>query len=188
MHLKRLMPLKPLSPVKSLKPLRSSPPRTCGRAAVVLGGLLALTCTPVAASAAPGPAPGAGSGLGNLVTKPRDCARDQRLWTCLAECESGGRWNANTGNSFYGGLQFTQSTWEAYGGLKYAPRADLASRTEQITVAEKVLDDQGWGAWPACSKRYRLAGRVVQSAARKPQKKERRPSRSEAGTTAIIPR
>ncbi|MFI0240697.1 transglycosylase family protein [Streptomyces sp. NPDC016845] len=184
MHLKRLMPLKPVSPVKSSKPLRSSQPRTFGRAAVVLGGLLALTCTPVAASAAPAPAPGAGA----TVTKPRDCARDQRLWTCLAECESGGRWNANTGNSFYGGLQFTQTTWEAYGGLKYAPRADLASRAEQIAVAEKVLDAQGWGAWPACSKRYRLAGRVVQSEVRKPHKKERRPARSEAGTTSIIPR
>ncbi|MEU6393759.1 transglycosylase family protein [Streptomyces sp. NPDC046939] len=184
MYLKRLKPLQPLNPVKASKPLTSPQPGTYGRAAVVLGGLLALICTPVAASAAPGPAPG----VGNIVTRPRDCARDQRLWSCLAECESGGRWDANTGNSFYGGLQFTQSTWEAYGGLKYAPRADLASRAEQIAVAEKVLDDQGWGAWPACSKQYRLAGRVVQSEERKPHKKKRRPPRAEAGTTSIIPR
>jgi len=67
-------------------------------------------------------------------------------------CESGGNWSINTGNGYYGGLQFNSSTWAAYGGLSYAPRADLASRAEQIAVAEKVLANQGAGAWPTCGK------------------------------------
>ncbi|MFG2313028.1 transglycosylase family protein [Streptomyces sp. NPDC048566] len=81
-------------------------------------------------------------------------------WGCIADCESSGRWNINTGNGFYGGLQFWQPTWKDFGGLAYAPRADLATRAEQITVAEKVLAVQGWGAWPACSKKYGLRGRA----------------------------
>ncbi|MDN3293466.1 transglycosylase family protein [Streptomyces ficellus] len=88
------------------------------------------------------------------------CASDQWPWGCVAECESGGRWDLNTGNGFYGGLQFRQSTWEAYGGLKYARRADLATRKEQITVAQEVLRWQGWQAWPTCSKKYGLSGRA----------------------------
>ncbi|MDQ1039624.1 hypothetical protein QFZ75_006040 [Streptomyces sp. V3I8] len=88
------------------------------------------------------------------------CAKDRWPWGCLAQCESGGRWNANTGNGYYGGLQFWQPTWRAFGGLAYAPRADLATREEQIKVAEKVLRVQGWKAWPTCSKRYRLTGRT----------------------------
>ncbi|MYY81311.1 LysM peptidoglycan-binding domain-containing protein [Streptomyces sp. SID335] len=86
------------------------------------------------------------------TAKPYDCSLDKGPWHCLAECESNGRWQTNTGNGFYGGLQFWQPTWEEYGGLKYAPRADLATREEQIKVAEKVLHTQGWKAWPACSK------------------------------------
>ncbi|MBT2443998.1 LysM peptidoglycan-binding domain-containing protein [Streptomyces sp. ISL-36] len=88
------------------------------------------------------------------------CAKDQWPWGCVAECESGGRWNANTGNGFYGGLQFWQATWVEHGGLRYASRADLATRAQQITIAEEVLRTQGWAAWPACSKRYGLSGRV----------------------------
>ncbi|MGW3518765.1 LysM peptidoglycan-binding domain-containing protein [Streptomyces hydrogenans] len=88
------------------------------------------------------------------------CAEDQWPWGCVAECESSGRWDVNTGNGYYGGLQFWQPTWIDYGGLKYARRADLATRQQQITVAEDVLRVQGWGAWPVCSKRYGLSGRV----------------------------
>lgn len=88
------------------------------------------------------------------------CAKDQWPWGCVAECESSGRWHANTGNGFYGGLQFWQPTWVEHGGLAYAPRADLATRAQQIKVAEEVLRTQGWGAWPVCSKRYGLSGRV----------------------------
>ncbi|MET9802505.1 transglycosylase family protein [Streptomyces sp. NPDC006368] len=73
------------------------------------------------------------------------------VWEKVAACESTNNWRINTGNGFFGGLQFTQSTWEAYGGTRYAPRADLATRDEQIAVAEKVLKGQGPRAWPSCS-------------------------------------
>lgn len=85
-------------------------------------------------------------------------AAPDSTWDQLAGCESSGNWAINTGNGFYGGLQFTQSTWEAYGGLKYAPRADLATRGEQIAVAELTLQGQGWGAWPACTKKLGITG------------------------------
>ena len=73
-------------------------------------------------------------------------------WDAVARCESSGNWAINTGNGYYGGLQFSQSTWEAFGGAAYAPRADLASKAEQIAVAERTLDRQGPGAWPTCGK------------------------------------
>ncbi|NHN56129.1 LysM peptidoglycan-binding domain-containing protein [Calidifontibacter sp. DB0510] len=76
---------------------------------------------------------------------------DTSVWYRVAACESGGNWSINTGNGFYGGLQFTQQTWAGYGGLAYAPRADLASVSAQITVAQRVLAGQGPGAWPVCS-------------------------------------
>ncbi|GHH18245.1 transglycosylase family protein [Streptomyces lanatus] len=88
------------------------------------------------------------------------CAKDHWPWGCVAKCESGGNWRINTGNGHFGGLQFSQPTWEGFGGLKYAPRADLASREEQITIARKVVAVQGWGAWPHCSRRYGLKGRM----------------------------
>ncbi|RVU18595.1 LysM peptidoglycan-binding domain-containing protein [Streptomyces antnestii] len=71
-------------------------------------------------------------------------------WDAVAQCESGGNWSINTGNGYYGGLQFSSSTWAAYGGTAYASRADLASKSQQIAVAEKVLASQGKGAWPSC--------------------------------------
>jgi nucleoid-associated protein YgaU len=72
-------------------------------------------------------------------------------WDRVAQCESGGNWHINTGNGYYGGLQFSESTWLSYGGGNYAQRADLASRLEQIDVANRVQHSQGWGAWPVCS-------------------------------------
>ncbi|MER7751572.1 transglycosylase family protein [Kitasatospora sp. NPDC097643] len=72
-------------------------------------------------------------------------------WDKVAQCESSGNWAINTGNGFYGGLQFTSSTWAAFGGTAYAARADLATKDQQIAVAEKVLASQGPGAWPVCS-------------------------------------
>src|SRR4051812_27336345 len=74
-------------------------------------------------------------------------------WSGVATCESGGNWQINTGNGYSGGLQFSASTWSAYGGTGYAPRADLASAAQQIAVAEKVLAGQGVGAWPTCGRR-----------------------------------
>jgi len=78
------------------------------------------------------------------------------VWDRLASCESGGNWSINTGNGYYGGLQFSQSTWEGVGGTRYAPRADLASREQQIAAAEVLLKSSGWGAWPACSSQLGL--------------------------------
>jgi resuscitation-promoting factor RpfB len=71
-------------------------------------------------------------------------------WDAVAQCESGGNWHINTGNGFYGGLQFDYSTWLSNGGGKYAPRADLATRDEQIAIATKVYDARGSSPWPVC--------------------------------------
>jgi uncharacterized protein YabE (DUF348 family) len=72
-------------------------------------------------------------------------------WDALARCEAGGNWAVNSGNGFYGGVQFDQNTWDRSGGLRYAPRADLATREEQIAIASVTQQRQGWGAWPVCS-------------------------------------
>jgi resuscitation-promoting factor RpfA len=77
-------------------------------------------------------------------------------WDRLAGCESGGNWDINTGNGYYGGLQFADGTWDGNGGEKYASRADLATRAEQIVIASKLLNSSGWGPWPACSSRLGL--------------------------------
>lgn len=79
------------------------------------------------------------------------------VWNELAACESSGNWHINTGNGFYGGLQFAQSTWVAFGGRQYAARADLASKSEQIAVARKTAAAQGAGAWPACSEKLGIS-------------------------------
>jgi len=79
-------------------------------------------------------------------------------WDRLAQCESTGNWHINTGNGYYGGIQFSSRTWTGFGGGQYAPRADLASREQQIVVAERVLAVQGWRAWPACSRKLGLSG------------------------------
>jgi murein DD-endopeptidase MepM/ murein hydrolase activator NlpD len=84
-------------------------------------------------------------------------AAPEDAWQKVAACESGGDWDVNTGNGYFGGLQFSQSTWEAYGGTAYAPRADLATKGQQIAVAKKVLARQGAGAWPACGPRAGLS-------------------------------
>ncbi|MGQ0576582.1 MAG: transglycosylase family protein [Pseudonocardia sp.] len=76
-------------------------------------------------------------------------------WDRLAKCESGGNWKINTGNGYYGGLQFSPRTWRGHGG-KGMPHK--ASKAEQIRIAQKVLKTQGWGAWPACSRKLGLRG------------------------------
>ncbi|SPF00504.1 transglycosylase family protein [Streptomyces sp. MA5143a] len=98
---------------------------------------------------------GAGIALPLIGTGVAEAA-DVDTWEKVAACESTGDWDINTGNGYYGGLQFSQSTWEAYGGRAYAARADLATREQQIAIAEKVLDGQGPGAWPHCSVRAGL--------------------------------
>jgi len=77
-------------------------------------------------------------------------AAPSSVWDKIAQCESGGNWSINTGNGYYGGLQFSASTWSAYGG---SGSASNASREQQIAVAERVLAAQGWGAWPVCSRK-----------------------------------
>ncbi|MEU9358762.1 transglycosylase family protein [Streptomyces sp. NPDC048301] len=98
---------------------------------------------------------GAGIAL-PLLTAASAGAASADVWEKVAACESTGDWHINTGNGYYGGLQFTRSTWAAYGGTAYAARADLATKDQQIAVAEKVLEGQGPGAWPTCSVRAGL--------------------------------
>ena len=88
-------------------------------------------------------------GIGVLAGPASAATHD---WTGVAQCESSGNWSINTGNGYYGGVQFSQSTWAAYGGLAYAPRADLAGMDQQIVVAERTLVGQGVGAWPTCGR------------------------------------
>ncbi|MEV3987756.1 transglycosylase family protein [Streptomyces sp. NPDC049837] len=95
-------------------------------------------------------ASGAGMAL-PLIGAGQAHAASVDVWEKVAACESTNNWKINSGNGFYGGLQFTQSTWEAYGGTRYAPRADLATKDQQIAIAEKVLKGQGPRAWPTCS-------------------------------------
>ncbi|MBQ0863000.1 transglycosylase family protein [Streptomyces smyrnaeus] len=85
-----------------------------------------------------------------LVSATGAQAASVDTWEKVAQCESSGNWHANTGNGYYGGLQFNNSSWAAAGGTKYAPRADQATKDQQIAVAEKLLKMQGPGAW-ACA-------------------------------------
>ena len=117
------------------------------RFAVAAGGL--LVASGLVAAIAPVAAPPAPT---------VELAASQMTWDEVAECESGGDWHINTGNGYYGGLQFAQGTWDEYGGQEFWPRADLATREQQIAVAERVLDGQGAGAWPTCGKRAGLTG------------------------------
>jgi len=97
---------------------------------------------PPPAQAAASPAPAAAS--------PAPASAGGVNWSAIAACESGGNWSTSTGNGFYGGLQFTEQTWLAYGGGQYASSANLASASQQIAVAQRVLAGQGIGAWPVC--------------------------------------
>lgn len=78
------------------------------------------------------------------------------VWDRVAACESGGNWSINTGNGFYGGLQFTRQTWLGFGGGAYASSAQYASKAQQIAIAQRVLKVQGPGAWPVCSRKAGL--------------------------------
>ncbi|WP_151479464.1 LysM peptidoglycan-binding domain-containing protein [Streptomyces albicerus] len=96
--------------------------------------------------------------LGLLAANGNAAAADGGVWDRIAQCESGGKWHINTGNGYYGGLQFSAGTWRAYGGSAYASTADKASKAQQIAVATKVQRGQGWGAWPICSARAGASG------------------------------
>ena len=92
---------------------------------------------------------GAGIALPLMVAGTANAASTS-TWDAVAQCESSGNWSIADGNGFYGGLQFTQSTWDAYGGDAYASSANLATPDQQIAIAENVLASQGPGAWPVC--------------------------------------
>jgi len=104
---------------------------------------------------------GVGAGLalsfeiGLVGAAPAEAATTT-VWDRVAQCESGGNWKINTGNGFYGGVQFSASTWKAHGGKTYASQAHLATKAEQIAIARRVLAGQGPGAWPTCSRRAGL--------------------------------
>jgi LysM repeat protein len=106
--------------------------------------------------------------LGLLAATGNAAAADSGVWDRIAQCESGGNWHINTGNGYYGGLQFAASTWRAYGGTAYAATADQASKTQQIAVATKVQSAQGWGAWPTCSARAGASGSAPAASAADP--------------------
>jgi LysM repeat protein len=89
------------------------------------------------------------------MTSPAQAAT-ANTWERLAGCESGGNWHINTGNGYYGGVQFADGTWDGNGGEQYASRADLATKSEQMLIAEKVLEARGWSPWPGCSSRLGL--------------------------------
>ncbi|MFG1673433.1 transglycosylase family protein [Micromonospora sp. NPDC049282] len=106
---------------------------------------------------------GAATGAVALLGPAAPAAAASLNWDAVARCESGGNWHINTGNGYYGGLQFSRGTWNGHGGQRYAARADRASRSEQIAVAERVLDGQGIGAWPVCGRKAGWSGRKAGS-------------------------
>ncbi|GGT35013.1 LysM peptidoglycan-binding domain-containing protein [Streptomyces purpureus] len=122
-----------------------------------------------------------------LMTAGSASAATAAEWDRVAQCESGGNWSINTGNGYYGGLQFSASTWAAYGGTAYAATADKASKSQQIEIAEKVLAGQGKGAWPHCGvglSNAAYTGGEAAPAAPKPERKAEQPTtRSEQRTT-----
>lgn len=91
------------------------------------------------------------------MSMPAANAVDSATWDALAQCESGGNWSINTGNGFYGGLQFTQQSWTGV-GMSGSPAT--ATREQQIEAGERLLAIQGWGAWPACSAKLGLYGKT----------------------------
>jgi LysM repeat protein len=113
---------------------------------------LAATATARPAPAAPAGATAAPAAPAQ-ASSPAPTSSGGTNWSAIAACESGGNWAANTGNGFYGGLQFTEQTWLANGGGRYASSANLATPAQQIAVAQNVLASQGIGAWPVCGAR-----------------------------------
>lgn len=100
---------------------------------------------------------GATAAVGTMASaQSASAATSGSVWDRVAACESGGNWSINTGNGFYGGLQFTSQTWQGFGGGKYASSAHQATKGQQIEIAQKVLQVQGPGAWPVCSKKAGL--------------------------------
>lgn len=121
-------------------------------------------------------------------------AQASTVWDRVAACESGGNWAINTGNGYYGGLQFSDRTWDAFGGERYAPTANRATKAQQITIAQKVLSAQGPGAWPTCGARAGLtranggavdAGSTATTASRSTTRKAPATSASHSGRLVV---
>ena len=112
-------------------------------------------------------------------------AQASTVWDAVAQCESSGNWSINTGNGYYGGLQFSASTWKAFGGHQYASNAHLATKAQQIAIAQKTLAVQGPGAWPTCSKKAGLtkANGGANAAAPAPAKAETKKAAPEKAET-----
>lgn len=115
-----------------------------------------LTVYAIGDAGAPTPMPVEAAPTGATESDAFPSSPAYSVWDGLARCESTSSWTTNTGNGYYGGLQEDLVFWRRHGGLAYASRPDLASRAEQIAVAEVGLAAQGWGAWPVCSRRLGL--------------------------------
>ncbi|KAA5829472.1 transglycosylase family protein [Saccharopolyspora hirsuta] len=109
-------------------------------------------------------------------------------WDTLAQCESSGNWSINTGNGYYGGLQFSQSTWAAFGGTQYASSAHQATREQQIAVAEKVLAAQGPNAWPGCTSKTNWASGTTKTSTKVTQKKVTSKTETKTQTKKTTPK
>lgn len=120
-----------------------------GAVAALAAGACSATGPPVPPPlpppAAPAPSPAAPGPPPVVLAAPAE------LWDSIAWCETGDDWHADTGNGRQGGLQLSPSTWMAHGGGQFAPRADEASREQQIVVADRVRAEQGWQAWSSCA-------------------------------------
>ncbi|WP_405854096.1 LysM peptidoglycan-binding domain-containing protein [Streptomyces sp. NBC_00090] len=114
-----------------------------------------------------------------LMTAGTASAATASEWDRVAQCESGGNWSINTGNGYYGGLQFSASTWAAYGGTAYASTANQASKSQQIAIAEKVLAGQGKGAWPSCGVGLSSASYDGGAAESAPQQQTQQPAQTQ---------
>ncbi|KGN34367.1 hypothetical protein N802_13585 [Knoellia sinensis KCTC 19936] len=137
-----------MSPTPSYRPKHAAQNRYCPRHAApkhspVRRQLVGVALTSVAAV-----------GGATALSQPAQAAGT--VWDRVAQCESGGNWSINTGNGYYGGLQFSFATWKGFGGQRYAYTANRATKAQQIAIAQKVLKVQGPGAWPVCSKRAGL--------------------------------
>ncbi|MBC9716746.1 transglycosylase family protein [Streptomyces sp. TRM66268-LWL] len=127
-----------------------------------------------------------------LMTAGSASAATSSEWDAVAQCESGGNWSINTGNGYYGGLQFSASTWAGYGGTAYAPTADQATKEQQIAIGEKVLAGQGKGAWPSCgvglSSASYSGGGAEQSAPQQEAPKQEAPKQESAPQRESAPK
>jgi hypothetical protein len=128
---------------------------------------------------------GVGAAAATILTPTAAHAATGVQWDRVAQCESGGNWHIDTGNGYYGGLQFSEQTWTSFDTDHYASRADLASRREQIDVANRVLSAQGWGAWPVCSQ---YAGPPDHAHAHKAHRAHKRHSAKGHPDTALLSR